>query len=120
MIRDFICEGCPKKCLVSIDSVNGLNNVSGNECIKGYDIANKKIGEKKEVLTTLVRIKGGYKNVVGVKSTGPIDLKIHIECSKALSRLNVGAPISIGDIVCTNILNTGLDIVCVENVDKIS
>ncbi len=70
------------------------------------------------ILTTLVRIKGGKKNVVSVKSTKPIDKRLWIECSRALSRIYVGAPIKIGDLVCKNILNTGVDIVCTKNVDK--
>jgi CxxC motif-containing protein len=70
------------------------------------------------ILTTIVRIKGSNHNVVPVKSTKPIDKKLWIECSKALSRIYVGAPIKIGDMVCKNILNTGVDIICTKNVDK--
>ncbi|ERI92248.1 hypothetical protein HMPREF1982_02502 [Clostridiales bacterium oral taxon 876 str. F0540] len=73
---------------------------------------------KSDVLTTLVRIKGSKYNVVPVKSSKPIDKKLWIECSKALSRIYVGAPIKIGDIVCKNILNTGVDIICTKNVTK--
>lgn len=71
-----------------------------------------------EILTTLVRIKGSKHNVVPVKSTKPIDKSLWIECSKALSRIYVGAPIKIGDMVCKNILNTGVDIVCTKNINK--
>lgn len=73
---------------------------------------------KSGILTTLVRIKGSKYNVVPVKSSKPIDKKLWIECSKALSRIYVGAPIKIGDIVCKNILNTGVDIICTKNVNK--
>ncbi len=73
---------------------------------------------KSDILTTLVRIKGSKYNVVPVKSSEPIDKKLWIECSKALSRIYVGAPINIGDIVCKNILNTGVDIVCTKNIAK--
>jgi CxxC motif-containing protein len=75
--------------------------------------------QKKGILTTLVRIKGtGELNVVPVKSSAPIDKSLWIECSKALSRLYVGVPIKIGDVVCKNILNTGVDIVCTRNVGR--
>lgn len=70
------------------------------------------------ILTTLVRIKGAKSNVVPVKSTKPIDKNLWLDCSKALSRIYVGAPIKIGDMVCKNILNTGVDIICTKNVDK--
>lgn len=73
---------------------------------------------KSEILTTLVRIKGAKYNVVPVKSSGPIDKGLWIDCSKALSRIYVGAPVKPGDLVCKNILNTGVDIICTKSIDK--
>ena len=71
------------------------------------------------ILTTLVRIKGSNVcNVVPVKSNKPINKKLWIECSKALSRIHVGPPVKIGDVVCNNILNTRVDIICTKNIEK--
>jgi CxxC motif-containing protein len=70
----------------------------------------------KGILTTLVRVKGASVNVVPVKSSKPIDRKLFIECSKALSRIYVGSPIKCGDIICKNILNTGVNIICTRSV----
>lgn len=76
------------------------------------------LNENNAVLTTLVRIKGSdLCNVVPVKSSKPIDKKLWIECSKALSRIHVGPPLKIGDVVCKNILNTGVDIICTKNIE---
>lgn len=76
--------------------------------------------DSKEVLTTLVRVKGsGAVRVVPVKSSAPIDRSLWLECSKALSRIYVGVPIRIGDTVCKNILNTGVDIICTRNIEKV-
>lgn len=70
-----------------------------------------------DIFTSIVRIKGPTDlKVVPVKSSKPIDKSLWMECSKALSRLHVGVPIKIGDIICKNILNTGVDIVCTRNV----
>ncbi len=86
----------------------------------GMEYGKQNDKERKEVLTTLVRVKGsGAVKVVPVKSTAPIDRSLWLECSKALSRIYVGVPIMIGDTVCKNILNTGVDIVCTRNIDKI-
>ena len=70
-----------------------------------------------DILCTLVRIKGANCNVVSVKSSKPIEKKLWIDCSRALSRIYVGAPIKIGDVICKNILNTGVDIICTKNVE---
>lgn len=73
---------------------------------------------KDGIFTTLVRVKGANISVVSVKSTKPIEKGLWLECSKALSRIYVGAPIKIGDLVCKNILNTGVDIICTKNIEK--
>lgn len=76
--------------------------------------------QDKDILTTVVRVKGSDKyNTLPVKSTKPIDKKLWIECSKALSRIHVGPPMNIGDVVCKNILNTGVDIVSTKNIKKV-
>lgn len=72
----------------------------------------------KGIFTSLVRIKGNNKfKVVSVKSTAPIDKKLWIEFSKVLSRIYVSTPTQIGDIICKNIMNTGIDIICTKNID---
>ncbi|WP_026883480.1 DUF1667 domain-containing protein [Clostridium akagii] len=72
----------------------------------------------KGIFTTLVRVKGSVVNVVSVKSSEAIERKIFIECSKALSRIYVGIPIKCGEIICKNILNTGVDILSTRNISK--
>lgn len=73
----------------------------------------------KDIFTTVVRIKGSdrYK-VVPVRSTGPIDKNLWLECSKCLGRIYMGGKISRGDIVCKNIMNTGVDIICTRGINE--
>lgn len=75
---------------------------------------------KYDIFTTVVRIKGSDCNVVPVKSSMPLDKRLWIECSKVLARIHVGAPTKIGDIICKNILNTRVDIICTKNINKVT
>ncbi|MBE6072617.1 MAG: DUF1667 domain-containing protein [Clostridium butyricum] len=71
----------------------------------------------KDIFTSLVRVKGHpNKKVVSVKSTEPIEKELWIEFSKVLSRIYISTPINIGDIICKNIMNTGIDIVCTKTI----
>ena len=72
----------------------------------------------KDIFTSLVRVKGNpnYK-VVSVKSTKPIEKKLWKELSKVLSRIYISTPVDIGDIICTNIINSVIDIVCTKKID---
>lgn len=73
--------------------------------------------ENKDIFTSVVRVKGSdlYK-VVPVRSSGEVDKSLWIEMSKVIGRLYVSVPIEMGSIVCKNILNTGLDIICTRDI----
>lgn len=117
MVKDFICPRCDNRCIVNVDKYNDYMEIQGNQCDEGAKYIKEQINDNKDIFTTLVRIKGSSYNVVPVKSSMPLDKKLWVECSKALSRLYVGSPIKVGDIVCKNILNTGVDIICTKNID---
>lgn len=73
---------------------------------------------EKEIFTSVVRVKGNENyNVVPVRTSEPVDKELWIELSKVLSRLYSSVPIKMGSIVCKNILNTGIDIVCTRDID---
>ena len=40
------------------------------------------------------------------------------EFSKVLGRIYVSSPINIGDIICRNILNTGVDIISTRKIER--
>ena len=73
----------------------------------------------KDIFTSLGRVKGNpdYK-VVSVKSTKPIEKELWKELSKVLSRIYISTPIDIGDVICKNIINSGIDIVCTKKIDS--
>ena len=72
----------------------------------------------KDVFTSLVRIKGNqnYKDV-SVKSNKPVEKYLWSEFSKVLRRIYVSTPINIGSIICKNIMNTGVDVICTREID---
>ena len=70
----------------------------------------------KDIFTSIVRVKGSEKyKVVPVKSSRTVDRSLWIELSKVLGRIYVSIPIKVGEIVCKNILNTGIDIICTRD-----
>lgn len=74
---------------------------------------------KEEYYTSVVRIKGSDQhNMVPVKSDHPMDPSYFIPISKVLSRIYVGVPLMRGDIICSNILNTGVNIVVTKTVES--
>ncbi|WP_027633584.1 DUF1667 domain-containing protein [Clostridium hydrogeniformans] len=119
MYKASICEGCHKSCVIHIYKDKDDIDIYGNECEVGLEYGKFKSKEDKEIFTTIIRIKGSEKHkVLPVKSSQEIDRSLWIECSKALSRIYVGPPISLGDIICKNILNTGVDIISCRTIER--
>ena len=74
---------------------------------------------KSEYYTSVIRIKGSENHaMVPVKSDQPIDRSHFIEISKVLSRIYVGVPLDRGDIICSNILNTGVNIIVTKTIES--
>ncbi|MGL5379073.1 DUF1667 domain-containing protein [Clostridium sp.] len=73
----------------------------------------------KDIFTSVIRVKGSDKyKVVSVKSSEPVEKEIWVELSKVLSRIYASVPIEAGDIICKNILNTGIDIICTRTLNR--
>ena len=71
----------------------------------------------KEIFTSVVRVKGSERyKVIPVKSSAEVEKSKWIQLSKVISRLYVSVPIKKGSIICKNILNTGLDIICTKDI----
>ena len=67
--------------------------------------------DNKDIFTSIVRVNGNDKyRVVPVKSNKEVDKKMWMGLSKVLARIYVSVPIKSGDLICKNILNTGIDI----------
>ena len=73
--------------------------------------------DNKEIFTSVVRVKGSERyKVIPVKSSAEVEKSKWIQLSKVISRLYVSIPLKKGSIICKNILNTGLDIICTRDI----
>jgi CxxC motif-containing protein len=119
MVGQVICDLCDKRCVINIEKCEENYLYEGSLCDRGIAYGQEYMKSSSRVFTSVVRIKGDANcNVVPIKSSKPLDMNLWMECSKALGRIYVGIPIRIGDVICKNIVNSGVDIICTKNVDK--
>ncbi len=72
----------------------------------------------KAYFTSIVRCKDqNIIDVVPIKTKEPVDMELFVPISKVLSRIYVGKPVRRGDVICTNVLNLGIDIVATKTVE---
>lgn len=117
MEKELICITCPKGCHLKVDVE--ANKVTGNTCPRGAEYGINEVTHPVRVITSTVKVKNGQIPVVPVKTKTPIPKELNFKCMEEINKATILAPINIGDIVITNILGTGVDIVATRNVEKI-
>ena len=119
MKREMICIGCPMGCYLSVDYVGTtMHEVSGNRCKVGLEYTEKEISNPERTLTTTVKVKHGHLPLVSVRTNKPMPKSRILEAMNLLAKVEVEAPIKIGEPIIQNIFNTGVNVVATKNISK--
>ena len=106
------CIVCPMGCEIKLKVKEGkIEGMSGNKCPRGIEYAKQEYYNPQRVLTTTVRLKGGKLPVVPVRTDRPIPKKMLKKCMRYLAKIEVRAPVQSGQVIVSNILNTGANVV---------
>lgn len=117
MNKEMTCIGCPMGCLLTVTVADaGEITVTGNTCPRGADYAKKEMTDPRRIVTSTVKLAGGVEAVVSCKTESDIPKNLIFECVKELSEVTVSAPVKIGDVVCANVANTGVNVIATKNV----
>lgn len=116
MIKELICISCPMGCHLKVDVENKI--VEGNTCKRGEVYGINEITNPVRVITSTVKVINGELPVIPVKTKEPVPKDMNFKVMEVLKEVKVEAPISVGDIIVKNILETGVDIVATRNIRK--
>ncbi len=115
---ELTCIRCPIGCALTVtEYADGVLHVAGNTCGGGEEYGKKELKNPTRILTTTVRVKNGSHPIVPVKTRTDIPKGKIGDCMKAVKRVEVEAPVYIGDVVLTDAAGTGVDIVATKNVE---
>ncbi len=119
MKKEMLCIICPLGCNMYVQyTLKDIKNVEGNRCNLGLEYAEKEIFNPERTLTTTVRVKHGHLPLVSVKSAKPLPKERLFEVMNLLAKVEVEAPIRIGDKIVANLFDTGVDIVATKKIEK--
>lgn len=119
MKKEMICIGCPMGCYLTVDYVGkAIRGVSGNQCKVGLEYAEKEIFNPERTLTTTVKVKNGHLPLVSVRTSKPIPKSRIFDAMNLLAKVELEAPIRIGEPIVQNIFDTGVSIVATKNILK--
>ena len=121
--RHFHCTTCPSECALTIETridENGVEHVlsvQGNRCARGHKFAEQEIIRPMRILATTIVVRGGDEKLLPVRTARPIPRDLHLRAMQDIRHANVTAPAHMGDVVMSNLLGTGVDLVASMNVD---
>lgn len=121
--RHFHCTTCPSECALTIETrideneVEHVLSVQGNRCARGRKFAEQEIIRPMRILATTIVVRGGDEKLLPVRTARPIPRDLHLSAMRDIRHTSVTAPVHMGDVVMSDLLGTGVDLVASMNVD---
>ncbi|MDE6608912.1 MAG: DUF1667 domain-containing protein [Lachnospiraceae bacterium] len=117
--KELVCICCPLGCSLTAEiEESGEVRIFGNTCNRGEDYGKKEMTNPTRIVTTTVRVKGGVLPALSVKTQDGVPRNKVSECIQSLRKVEVEAPVHVGDIVLTDVAGTGVGVVATKEVRK--
>ena len=122
----FNCTTCPSECLltvsVSTDEQTGGRTVevTGNRCKRGRAFGTQEVTRPMRVLASTVVVRGGDERLLPVRTAEAIPRDLHLEAMGIIRQTAVEAPVRMGDVIISDLLGTGVDLVASMDVARAS
>ncbi len=119
MKRTFTCIVCPNGCEIDAE-YEGTNvlSVTGNLCPKGRTYVTQELVDPRRTIATSVRVTGGALPLTSVRLTTAVPKARIFDVMREINRKTLDEPDSIGDVVISDILGLGSDVIVTKNVEK--
>jgi len=115
--RSITCIVCPLGCQMKLKVKDGkIEDIKGNKCRQGIKYARQEFYNPQRVVTTTVKVKDGKIPLLPVRTNKPIPKEIIRECVRYLAKVEVKAPVKLGEIIVHNILNSGADVISTRKI----
>lgn len=121
--KEMVCIVCPVGCRLTVECmkeflVEDAYSITGNKCKRGVDYAVKEMTSPTRMLPTTIKIEMGILNRLPVRTRNPIPKELIFDCMDVINKVKVEAPISMGDVVISNILGTGVDVIATRSMGR--
>ena len=116
MEQTITCINCPVGCrmTVSLSDTGEFLSVTGNTCPRGAKYAQQECTLPERMITAVIPV-AGSETPLSVKTSSPVPKKLISSVIDELARVQVSLPVTIGQIVLPDVLNTGVDIIATRS-----
>ena len=116
MEQTITCINSPVGCrmTVSLSDTGEFLSVTGNTCPRGAKYAQQECTLPERMITAVIPV-AGSETPLSVKTASPVPKKLISSVIDELARVQVSLPVTIGQIVLPDVLNTGVDIIATRS-----
>jgi CxxC motif-containing protein len=115
-ITKMICITCPVGCALKVTHEGKtIVNLEGHACKKGIEYAEVELTDPRRMVTTTVKVRGGVHLLVPVYTAAPIPKPLIFNLLAELRKVELQAPVQMGQVVLKNALGTGVDVLASRN-----
>ena len=109
-----ICTVCPVGCSICVIKDGDSYKTIGNNCPRGERYAIKELTTPERTLTSIMACDNGQ--MVPIKTDKPIPKDKIFECMREINEKALILPMTLGDIIISNIGETGANVVCTRTI----
>lgn len=118
MKQELICVVCPNGCQICVETAGdgSVLSVTGAACSKGREYARQETVAPCRTISSLVRVTGGELPLCSVRLTAPVPLGEIGRVMEVIRTITLSAPVSIGEVIVSNVLGLGSDVIATRNI----
>jgi len=117
--KHFVCVVCPIGCEIDVvHDDSKIISMEGNKCEKAEEFVTQELIEPMRILTTTVRIQGSKWPVIAVRTDKAVPKRLFPRIMKQLRRIKLQAPVNMLDIVVSDVLHTGANVVATRTMQR--
>ena len=117
VVDRLTCVLCPVGCELEVrkDEAGELD-VRGNQCDKGVPFAVEEVLRPRRNLATSIPVRGTASKMVSVRLSGPVPREMIFPILAEIAKLRPEVPVRRGQILITDVLGTGVDVIATRTV----
>jgi len=109
---NYLCIGCPLGCHLEVEADGStVVEVRGHGCNRGKSFAEQEHTDPRRMVTTTVRVTNGLWPKLPVKTNKPLPKQQIMDLCNILKKISLTAPVQMGDVIMSNALGTGVDVI---------
>ena len=118
--KTMICITCPKGCALQVTAQGSTLIKAIGGCKRGHEYAERELVDPRRMVATTVQLRQGLHSLLPVYTTTAFPKNRIPDLLLELRKMEVEAPVRMGQIILKDALGTGVDVVASRSVEIFS